>query len=76
MDRHPTDFAELLFGLAFLAAGAAFIVRQTTDRSFDGMWIAAIGLVTVGCTFLAATLIHRPRRDAIALPETDDETFE
>ncbi|MDQ1380843.1 MAG: hypothetical protein QOJ71_1562 [Actinomycetota bacterium] len=61
MERHPTDFVELLFGLAFLAAGGAFIVRQTTDRSFDGAWIAAIALVTIGSAFLAVTVLRRPR---------------
>jgi hypothetical protein len=63
MDRHPTDFLELLFGLAFLATGAGFIVRQTTDRTFDPAWIAAIALVTIGGAFLALTLVHRPRAD-------------
>ncbi|MDQ1385011.1 MAG: hypothetical protein QOG65_2390 [Actinomycetota bacterium] len=61
MERHPTDFVELLFGLAFLAAGGAFIVRQTTDRSFDGAWIAAIALVTIGSAFLVVTVLRRPR---------------
>ena len=68
MERHPTDYVELLFGLAFLAAGGAFIVHQTTDRSFDAAWIAAIALVTIGGAFLAVTLLHRPRRTL------DDET--
>ena len=66
MQRHPTDFVELLFGLAFLATGAGFIVRQTTDRTFDPAWIAAIALVTVGAAFLALTLAHRPRSDDAA----------
>ncbi len=65
MERHPTDFVELLFGLAFLATGAGFIVHQTTDRTFNPAWIAAIGLVTVGCAFLAVTVLHRPRNRAI-----------
>jgi hypothetical protein len=70
MERHPTDFVELLFGLAFLAAGGAFIVHQTTDRSFDAAWIAAIALVTVGAAFLAVTLVRRPRA------EVPEETVE
>ena len=61
MDRHPTDFIELLFGLGFLATGAGFIVHQTTNHNFDAAWVAAIGLVVVGCAFLAVTLGHRPR---------------
>jgi hypothetical protein len=66
MHRHPTDFVELLFGLAFLATGAGFIVRQITDRTFDPAWIAAIALVTVGAAFLALTLAHRPRPHEVA----------
>jgi hypothetical protein len=62
MERHPTDFIELFFGLAFLATGAGFIVHQTTDRAFDPAWIAAIALVAIGSAFLAVTLLHRPRR--------------
>jgi hypothetical protein len=65
MQRHRTDFVELLFGLAFLATGGAFVVQQTTDRAFDTAWVAAIALVTIGCAFLAVTLLHRPRGDAV-----------
>ena len=61
MERHPTDFWELLFGLAFLATGAGFVVRQATDRTFDASWIAAVALVAIGCVFLAVTVLHRPR---------------
>jgi hypothetical protein len=68
MERHPTDFAELLFGLAFFATGAGFIVHQTTNRNFDPSWIAAIALVAVGCAFLAVTVLHRPRVDAVEAP--------
>ena len=71
MQRHPTDFVELLFGLAFLATGGGFIVQQTTYRTFDAAWIAALALVTIGCAFLAATLLHRPRRDAVDEPSID-----
>jgi hypothetical protein len=71
MERHPTDFVELLFGLAVLAAGGAFIVHQTTDRAFDAAWVAAIALVTIGCAFLAVTLLHRPRRDEADAPSPD-----
>jgi hypothetical protein len=61
MQRHRTDFVELLFGLVFVAAGAGFVVHQTTDTSFDAAWIAAIALVTIGVAFLAVTLFNRPR---------------
>ncbi|HUI49694.1 MAG TPA: hypothetical protein VL119_13435 [Acidimicrobiia bacterium] len=71
MDRHPTDFVELLFGLAFLATGAGFLVHQLTDRTFDAAWIAAIALVTIGCAFLAATLLHHPRARADEDAEAD-----
>jgi hypothetical protein len=81
MERHPTDFVELLFGLAFLAAGGAFIVHQTTDRSFDAAWIAAIALVTVGAAFLAVTLVRRPRTEpagerTVGEVEPDETPFE
>jgi hypothetical protein len=71
MQRHPTDFVELLFGLAFVATGGGFIVQQTTDRTFDAAWIAALALVTIGCAFLAVTLLHHPRRDAVDEPSID-----
>lgn len=81
MDRHPTDFVELLFGLTFVATGAGFIVHQTTSQGFDAAWVAAVGLVTVGCALLAATLFRRPRPKAIDIPavvpseaETETET--
>jgi hypothetical protein len=61
MQRHATDFVELFFGLAFLAAGGGFIVKEVSDRTFDPAWVAAIALVTIGCAFLAATLLHHPR---------------
>jgi cytochrome c biogenesis protein CcdA len=81
MERHPTDFVELLFGLAFMAAGAGFIVHQTTDSSFDAAWIAAIALVTIGCAFLAVTLLRGPRREhrieaALDIPTPVDEPVE
>jgi len=66
LDRHPTDFIELFFGLAFLATGAGFIVHQTANQTFDVAWVAAIALVTIGCAFLAATLLHRPKDNAAA----------
>jgi len=71
MQRHPTDFVELLLGLAFLATGAGFIVHQTTDRTFDPAWIAAIALVTIGAAFLAVTLLHRPRTDTVLDTDVD-----
>jgi hypothetical protein len=73
MERHPTDFSELLFGLAFLATGGGFIVHQTTERTFDPAWVAAIALVTVGCAFLAATLFHQPRRAPVETTTSVDE---
>ena len=69
MHRHRTDFVALFFGLAFLAAGAGFIVHQTTGRAVDGTWIAAVALVSIGCIFLGATLL-RGRRPATATTTT------
>lgn len=63
LDRHPTDFAQLFFGVVFLALGAGFIVHETTDRAFDSAWVAAIALVSVGVAFLALTVLRRPRPD-------------
>jgi uncharacterized membrane protein HdeD (DUF308 family) len=68
LDRHPTDFAQLFFGVVFLALGASFVVHETTDRAFDSGWVAAIALVSVGVAFLALTLLRRPR------PERPDES--
>ncbi len=70
MDRHPTDFVRLLFGLAFLAVGAGFIVHEATDSAVDPEWIATIAFVAIGFAFLAATLVHRPRRAAVAVDVT------
>ncbi len=63
MDRHPTDFVRLLFGLAFLATGAGFIVHEASGRALDPEWIMAVAFVTIGVAFLAATLLHLPGRD-------------
>jgi uncharacterized membrane protein HdeD (DUF308 family) len=67
MERHPTDFAQLFFGVVFLVLGAGFIVHETTDRAFDSAWVAAIALVSVGVAFLALTVSRRPR------PEPPDQ---
>ena len=72
MQRHRTDFVALFFGLAFLAAGAGFIVHQTTGRAFDATWIAAVSLVSIGCIFLGATLL-RGRRSEPSAPEEPAE---
>ena len=68
MQRHRTDFVALFFGLAFLAAGAGFIVHQTTGRAIDATWIAAVALVSIGCIFLGATLLRGPRPSASVVP--------
>ena len=72
MDRHPTDFVELIFGLAFLATGGGYLVHEISDRSFDPAWVAAIALVTIGCAFLAVTVLHRPRPDAVDEPSLEE----
>lgn len=71
MNRHRTDFVELLFGLVFVAAGAGFVVHQTTDTTFDAAWIAAIALVTVGVAFLSVTLSNRPGPAPLAATAND-----
>ena len=71
MHRHPTDFVELIFGLAFLATGGGYLVHEISDRSFDPAWVAAIALVTIGCAFLAVTVLHRPRRAEVDEPSIE-----
>jgi hypothetical protein len=71
MHRHPTDFVELIFGLAFLATGGGYLAHEISDRSFDPAWVAAIALVTIGCAFLAVTVLHRPRRAAVDEPSIE-----
>jgi hypothetical protein len=66
MQRHRTDFVALFFGLALLAAGAGFIVHQTTGRAFDASWIAAVSLVSIGCIFMGATLLRGRRSEPAA----------
>jgi len=60
MKRHSTDMLALLFGLAFLGTGAAFLVNQTTGRDVDAAWVSAIGFVILGVVALTATLLRRP----------------
>ena len=60
MKRHSTDMLALLFGLAFGAAGSAFLVHEATGRAVDPAWVSAIGFVVLGCIALAATLLRRP----------------
>ena len=60
MKRHRTDMVALLFGLAFSAVGAAFLVQELTDTDLDGAWLSAFVFVTLGIAALAATLFrHR-----------------
>jgi hypothetical protein len=73
MRRHRTELVPLFFGLAFLAAGVGFIVHQTTGRAFDATWIVAIGLVSIGCIFLGATLLRGPRPAPEAAPAPEPE---
>lgn len=60
MKRHPLDIIALLFGLAFGVTGAAFLVHELADQSFDPAWVAAIGFVALGAVALLAT-VARPR---------------
>jgi len=76
MHRHRTDFVALFFGLAFLAAGAGFIVHQTTGRAFDATWIAAVALVSIGCIFLGATLLRGPRPSSPAMSPAEPSSAE
>ena len=74
MKRHSTDMLALLFGLAFGATGAAFLVHEATGRAIDPAWVSAIGFVLLGSIALAATLLRRPHaRDADFDAELDHE---
>ncbi len=79
MKRHSTDMLALLFGLAFGATGATFLVHEATGRAVDPAWVSAIGFVALGLIALAATLLRRPHEPADDLdfasgtePGTDD----
>jgi hypothetical protein len=59
MERHPTDFAALLFGLLFLATGGGFLAHEVIGSSVDPAWTIAIASIVMGCAFLATTLVRR-----------------
>jgi protein-S-isoprenylcysteine O-methyltransferase Ste14 len=61
--RHRTDLVALLFGLAFAAIGAAFLVHELTDRAVDPAWVAAAGCTVLGVVALAVTLTRRVHRE-------------
>ena len=60
MNRHPTDVIALVFGLAFVMAGAAFVMHELAGNHLDPAWLAAVGLVVLGVVALAATLFRKP----------------
>jgi hypothetical protein len=62
MKRHRTDMLALLFGLAFAAVGATFLVREVVDTEIDAAWVSAVAFVLLGVVALATTLL-RPRGD-------------
>lgn len=57
---HPRDTTSLILGLLLLAAGALFLVADTTDVDLDARWAAPVALVVIGLAGLASAL--RPRR--------------
>ncbi len=61
MKRHSTDMLALLFGLAFGATGATFLVSEATGNDVDPAWVSAIGFVVLGLIALTATLLRRPQ---------------
>jgi hypothetical protein len=63
MKRHGIDLIALLFGLAFLGAGAAFLTHELSDRPIDVAWVSAIGFVVLGVVALASTVLRRPHDD-------------
>jgi uncharacterized membrane protein len=76
MKTHRTDLLALLFGLAFLIAGAAFLPYELTDTNIDAGWFAAVGFVLVGLVALVVTLTsvrddHRDDLDDEPAPERE-----
>jgi hypothetical protein len=69
--RHRTDLIALLFGLAYLGAGTAFLTHQLSDRPIDVAWLSAIGFVALGMVALLATLVRRPHDDEAVIEETE-----
>jgi uncharacterized membrane protein len=70
MKRHPTDLVALLFGLAVVGLGAAFLVHENTGRGVDAAWASAIGFVVLGLVALGVTLLGR--RQAGAAPADEE----
>ncbi len=70
MRRHSTDMLALLFGLAFGATGAAFLVNELTDNEMDAAWVSAIAFVLLGVIALSVTLLRRPPEHDLE-PEID-----
>ena len=64
MERHPTDFVELLFGLAFLATGGgvhrAPDHRHVRSARLDCAWRSFALSSRSGSAFLAVTFASRP----------------
>jgi uncharacterized membrane protein len=77
MKTHRTDLVALLFGLAILITGAAFLPYELTDTNIDAGWFAALGFVLVGLVALVVTLTGGARSDRDdrddELDEPDDE---
>ena len=56
MKTHRTDLLALLFGLALLIGGAAFLSNEVSGTTIDGAWIAAVSFVLLGVIALVVTL--------------------
>jgi hypothetical protein len=76
MKSHRTDLAALIFGLAFVVAGGAFLFDELSDDAFDPAWTFSIAFVLIGVIALATTLVRGGRdHEAIepnAAPATGD----
>jgi len=75
MKTHRIDLLALLFGLALLIAGAAFLPAELSDAHVDGAWVAAVSFVLLGVVALVATLTRgRHERDEQDEVEPSTET--
>ena len=72
MKTHRTDLVALLFGIAILITGAAFLPYELTDTDIDAGWFAALGFVLVGLVALVVTLTSGRRHDRDEIDDDDE----
>lgn len=68
MKHHRFQLVPLLFGLAFVMTGAAFLIHEATDSDIDPAWVSAGVFTVLGVVALAVTVL-RPREEST--PDAD-----